>query len=90
MMAKKPRLLYIAFDETDDYAHAGKYDFYLNTARNEDEWIGELWKYVQSTPEYKDQTTMIILTDHGRGDKVKSIGNITGRRSKTPTKSGWR
>jgi len=72
MKAKKPRLLYIAFDETDDYAHAGKYDFYLNTARNEDEWIGELWKYVQSTPEYKDQTTMIILTDHGRGDKVKS------------------
>jgi len=72
MKVKKPRLLYIAFDETDDYAHAGKYDFYLNTARNEDEWIGELWKYVQSTPEYKDKTTMIILTDHGRGDKVKA------------------
>lgn len=72
LKVKRPRLLYIGFDETDDYAHAGKYDFYLNTARNEDEWIGELWKWVQSTPGYKDKTTLVVLTDHGRGDKVKS------------------
>ena len=30
--------------------------------------IEELWNYVQSDPFYKDQTTIIITTDHGRGN----------------------
>jgi len=67
----KPKVLYIAFDETDDYAHAGRYDQYLNMAHAEDMWIGELWSMVQSMPEYKNKTTLLILCDHGRGDKIK-------------------
>ena len=31
--------------------------------------IQQLWYYIQSTPEYKDQSTLIITTDHGRGKK---------------------
>jgi arylsulfatase A-like enzyme len=34
--------------------------------------IGELWHYIQTTPGYKDNTTFIITTDHGRGNKMKS------------------
>lgn len=30
--------------------------------------IEELWNYVQSDPFYKDQTTIIVTTDHGRGN----------------------
>ena len=67
----KPKVLYIAFDETDDYAHGGRYDQYLNTAHIEDKWIGDLWNMMQQMPEYKDKTTLLILCDHGRGDKVK-------------------
>ena len=29
--------------------------------------ISELWYMVQTDPEYKDHTTFIISTDHGRG-----------------------
>jgi hypothetical protein len=68
----KPKVLYLAFDETDDYAHAGRYDFYLNTAHKTDSWIGDLWNTVQQMPEYKGKTTLLILCDHGRGDKVKT------------------
>lgn len=68
----KPKLLYIAFDETDDYAHGGRYDYYLNMAHMTDKWIGDLWTTIQQMPEYKDKTTMLILCDHGRGDKIKS------------------
>ena len=32
--------------------------------------IEELWHYVQTTPGYKDNTTFIITTDHGRGSKT--------------------
>ncbi len=64
----RPRVLYIAFDETDDYAHGGYYDQYIGSAHAEDAMIADLWKTVQSIPQYKDKTTLIITCDHGRGD----------------------
>lgn len=72
LKAFKPRVLYIAFDETDDFAHEGQYDQYLKSARAEDGMIADLWKTVQALPEYKNKTTFIITCNHGRGDAVKS------------------
>jgi hypothetical protein len=69
MIAKHPKALYIAFDETDDYAHGGFYQFYLKQAHNEDKMLADLWETIQNDPEYKDQTTLFITCDHGRGDK---------------------
>lgn len=63
----KPRVLYIGFDETDDFAHGGKYDLYLEAAHYTDRMIAKLWQWIQADPQYKDKTTMIITTDHGRG-----------------------
>lgn len=63
----KPRLVYIAYGETDDFAHQGKYDAYLKSAHQTDAFIKDLWDYVQSHEQYKDKTTFIIATDHGRG-----------------------
>ncbi|MFB9844803.1 alkaline phosphatase family protein [Mucilaginibacter ginsenosidivorans] len=64
----KPRVLYIAFDETDDMAHAGNYKMYLSQAHQEDAYLQDLWQYLQSDPQYKDKTTLIVTCDHGRGD----------------------
>jgi len=63
----KPRVLYISFDETDEYAHQGKYDNYLNAAHVEDGMLNEIWNYIQSNPNYANKTTLIITCDHGRG-----------------------
>lgn len=71
MKQMKLKVLYIAFDETDDLAHAGMYDQYLASAYAEDRMLEDLWNYIQSTPQYKDKTTLIVTCDHGRGDKVK-------------------
>ncbi|CAN5506336.1 hypothetical protein BH10BAC2_BH10BAC2_36910 [soil metagenome] len=68
---KKPKVLYVAFDETDDFAHSGMYDQYLKSAHAEDAMIADLWNTLQSMPEYKNKTTFIITCDHGRGDAVK-------------------
>lgn len=83
LITKKPKVLYIGFDDTDDWAHNGKYDYYLQSAHLTDGYIMELWNLLQSMPEYKNKTTLVLTTDHGRGDVVKkdwtSHGkNITG------------
>lgn len=67
----KPKVLYIAFDETDDWAHNGRYENYLEAAHFIDKWIADIWNTVQSMPQYKDKTTLVLTTDHGRGDIVK-------------------
>jgi hypothetical protein len=68
----QPRVLYIAYGETDEWAHAGKYRSYLQAARQVDNWLQQLWQYVQSHPQYRNKTALLFTTDHGRGDKVKS------------------
>ncbi len=65
---KKPRVLFISFDETDTQAHYGRYDRVLASAHKADEFIRELWETVQQMPEYRGTTTLVVTTDHGRGD----------------------
>ncbi len=67
MRREKPRAMYVAFGETDEWAHEGRYDHYLRSARHVDRFVQTLWDTAQSLPEYRDQTTFIITTDHGRG-----------------------
>ncbi|UWY30473.1 phosphoglyceromutase [Flavobacterium sp. TR2] len=69
---KKPKVLYIAYGETDEWAHHGQYRSYLDAANQVDKWIEEIWNFVQNDPQYKNKTTLFITVDHGRGDKVKS------------------
>ncbi|MEZ5041215.1 MAG: phosphoglyceromutase [Saprospiraceae bacterium] len=69
---KHPRLLYISYGETDDFAHDGRYDQYLKSAHQTDNWIEQLWQYAQSDPFYAGKTTFIITTDHGRGASPKA------------------
>ncbi len=65
----KPKVVYIGFGECDEDAHNGEYDKYLQHLNEADKMIQQLWYYIQSTPEYKDKSTLIITTDHGRGKK---------------------
>ncbi|MEH6405817.1 MAG: phosphoglyceromutase, partial [Leeuwenhoekiella sp.] len=64
---KHPDVIYIANDETDDFAHQGEYDAYLDSAHSADAFLKELWEYTQNDSYYKGKTTFIITCDHGRG-----------------------
>ena len=75
---KSPRLVYIAYGETDDFAHDGSYEHYLKSAKQTDQWIQELWNYAQLTEQYAGKTTLIITTDHGRGAYPNPIGEWKG------------
>ncbi len=67
-----PKCVVLGFGETDEFAHSGQYDAYLQKANDIDRMIAELWYNVQTDPFYKDNTTFIITTDHGRGKKNKT------------------
>ena len=71
LKTKKPKVLYIAYGETDEWAHAGQYRSYLDAAHQVDAWIKQIWDFVQSDPQYKNKTALFITTDHGRGDLNK-------------------
>ena len=82
LKAYSPRVLYIAFDETDDFAHGGLYDQYLASAHAEDAMIADLWNTLQSISRYKDKTTLIVTCDHGRGDSNKDEWRDHGEKIK--------
>ncbi len=66
--AAKPRVLFVGLGETDDWAHAGSYPEYLIAAHLNDSYLSQLWQLVQSIPEYRNKTTLIVVPDHGRGE----------------------
>jgi hypothetical protein len=68
VQAEEPRAFYVAFAETDEWAHEVRYDYYLYSAFNVDRFVRNLWETCQRIPQYRDQTTFIFTTDHGRGD----------------------
>lgn len=63
----QPRVLYLSFGDTDELAHQGRYADYLTAAHTVDSCLAQLWAYIQATPAYRDKTTLLITTDHGRG-----------------------
>jgi flagellar biosynthesis/type III secretory pathway chaperone len=69
MEQKHPKILYLGLGETDEAAHHREYDRYLQKAHQADAMIADLWYYVQTDPFYKNNTTFIITTDHGRGSR---------------------
>ena len=71
LKTKKPKVLYIAYGETDEWAHGGQYRNYLDAAHQVDAWIKQIWDFVQNDPQYKNKTALLVTTDHGRGDIIK-------------------
>jgi hypothetical protein len=67
LQSHKPRVFYVSFGETDTFGHQGRYDKLLESAHRVDGYVKKLWETMQSMDEYRDQTTLIFTTDHGRG-----------------------
>lgn len=65
----QPKVMFLGLGGTDSYGHQRKYGQYLREANQADRLIAELWNMVQASPFYRNNTTFIITTDHGRGDK---------------------
>ncbi len=71
LAAHKPRVMYLALGETDDWAHDGRYNRVLEAYARTDAYLRELWTWLQSQPEYRGRTSLLLTSDHGRGRGVE-------------------
>jgi hypothetical protein len=77
-----PRVVYISYGETDDFAHDGSYNRYLDAAHATDLMWRELWDFLQSDPVYAGKTSLVFTTDHGRGESPMTEWKSHGTRIK--------
>lgn len=64
----KPRAMYIQFVLTDHFAHKGDWDGYIKSAKNVGIYIQDLIDFVNANETYKNNTAILITTDHGRSE----------------------
>ena len=69
-----PGFLWITMHDID-VAHAGAYSLYVEGIRRTDRLCAELWKLLQSEPEYSGKTSLLILPDFGRDADDDAGGN---------------
>lgn len=74
MRQESPSLLWITMHDID-VAHSGAYSLYIDAIRRTDRLCAEMWKAIQSEPEYAGNTTLLILPDFGRDSDFDAGGN---------------
>ena len=62
-----PKVFYVGFGDTDEYAHSREYDHYMDAIHWTDLFIRRIVEFCESDPYYKGKTSYILTTDHGRG-----------------------
>ncbi len=61
-----PDMMLVNFKGPDAMGHANNWSGYLNSILETDEYVGEIWDFLQSDPYYAGETTLIVTNDHGR------------------------
>jgi len=74
MQQLAPSLIMLTLHDMD-IAHAGTYSLYVDAIQRADRLCGELWTMIQSMPDYKDRTTLMIMPDFGRDADDDPGGN---------------
>jgi hypothetical protein len=67
LVKNRPRVLWVALVNSDDWAHADRYDRYLAYLHRADAMLGDLWTAIESLDSHRGRTTLLVTTDHGRG-----------------------
>lgn len=79
LLADHPKVMWISFGDCDEWAHARKYDLYLDAAKGTDAFIRDIYEACESDKFYRGKTVYLITCDHGRGfgDEWSSHGSGT-------------
>jgi hypothetical protein len=65
-----PRITLVQLWNVDNNGHSGKWEKYICAIRTADSLVYEIWKTLESDSVYRGNTTMFVLNDHGRHDKL--------------------
>jgi hypothetical protein len=74
MRTVAPSLIWITLHDID-IAHSGAFSLYTDAITRSDRICAELWKTIQSNPEYSGKTNLCILPDFGRDGDADPGGN---------------
>ena len=80
-----PKVMYISFGDTDEWAHDGQYDRYLESINATDNFIRRIVETCEADPFYKGKTTYLITCDHGRGYRASFTSHGSGTRGSEQT-----
>ena len=80
-----PKVIYISFGDTDEWAHAGKYDSSLDAANGTDMFIRRIVETCEADPFYRGKTTYLLTCDHGRGYKASFTSHGAGTKGSDNT-----
>ncbi len=72
LKSNHPKILFVSLDATDYHAHQGNYKEYIEAAHQFDLYVEEMWETIQCDPFYRDNTFLLLTTDHGRGATATS------------------
>ena len=73
----QPNLMLINFKEPDASGHQGNWQGYLTGIRTTDQYVYDLWNFLQNHPNYRGSTTLLVTNDHGRHLDGRSSGFVS-------------
>lgn len=68
LLKMRPKITLINLPDVDRGGHSGDWNKYISALKIADSLVYDIWKTIQSTPAYKNKTTMFVTNDHGRHD----------------------
>jgi hypothetical protein len=84
-----PRVLTVAFSDVEA-AHFGSYALHLSGIKTADRLAYQLWQEVETNPDYRGKTTMVILPEFGRDpDGSSTNGFFNHRANEDSTRDTW-
>jgi hypothetical protein len=84
-----PLLLMVALSDVEA-AHFGSYSMHLGGIKTADRLAWQLWQEIESNPDYKGRTTMIVLPEFGRDpDGSTTNGFFNHRANEESTRDTW-
>ncbi len=82
----RPRLVLVNLADVDSYGHKAIWDDYTAAIQTADALVAKIWlELIQEDPHYRDATTLLVTSDHGRhlsgyGDFINHGGMCSGDR----------
>jgi hypothetical protein len=84
-----PQLLMVVFSDVEA-AHFGSYALHLSGIQTADRLAYQMWQEIESNPDYKGKTTMVILPEFGRDpDGSNTNGFFNHRANVDSTRDTW-
>ncbi|MGA8090261.1 MAG: hypothetical protein WCA10_23515 [Terracidiphilus sp.] len=84
-----PGVLTVVFSDVEA-AHFGSYSLHVSGIRTADRLAYQLWQEVESNPDYRGKTTMLILPEFGRDpDGSSTNGFFNHRANEDSTRDTW-